>query len=64
MQIDGHFISTLDWADLCRDAKMDEVIEYLKKSKHLQIPADVAAFIPWEIVDPIKQVDCDKSMEC
>lgn len=54
MKIDGHFISTLDWADLCKDCKMDEVIEYLKESKHLHIPADVAAFIPWEIVDPIR----------
>ena len=54
MEIGGHFISTLNWADLCKDAKMDEVIAYLKSSKHLNIPADVAAFIPWELVDPIR----------
>ena len=35
------FFESLDWSDLWEDAKMTEVIEYLKCNKHLDIPGHI-----------------------
>lgn len=52
IQIDADFFRSLDWSDLWRDARMEEVIHYLRTSKYCTVPSSIDVHIPWEMFQP------------
>lgn len=52
MQINAEFFRSLDWSDIWRDAKMEEVVQYLRTSKYCTVPSSVDQQIPWEMFQP------------
>ena len=51
-EVDGHFLTLLDWSDLWQDAKMEDVIQYLRTSKYCTVPNDLYEYIPWGMFQP------------
>ena len=48
--INADFINSLDWTDLWEDAGLADVLSYLKTSKYLAVPSNLAEHIPWSVV--------------
>ena len=48
--IDADFINSLDWSDVWEDAGLADVLSYLKTSKYLVVPPNLAEHIPWSVV--------------